>query len=307
LTGNTSEKQICVFCPGNEDQTPREILRMPPNSSQWQVRVVPNKFNALAIEPELCRMGMGVFIKENGVGAHEVIIDHPYSDHRHPADLSIREMVLDLSAAKLRMLDLAGDKRFKYPVFFKNCGHDAGASIPHPHWQLMVLPMVPRTVEDALESCRNYFDQTKCCLVCRIINDELNYKELIVFENDRFVVLSYRAPQFSYELMVASKFHHHRFEWLGDEELPLLASAILESLRKLRKATNDASLNIVLYTAPWFENDIRPTQGVTVERDFHWHFRILPRMSRLAGFEFGTGFFINQFSPESVAGILRTV
>lgn len=306
-----SGTKICPFCPGNEKMTPPTILALPQNAEgpTWQVRVTANKFNVLATEPPLERVGVGVYLKESGVGAHEVIIEHPHEDHRHPADLEKEEWTQILAAMRLRMADLVGDKRFKYPVLFKNHGESAGASIAHPHWQLVVLPIVPRRVETALDACQAHHEKTKCCLVCRIINDELASGERVVWEGKRFAAWSYYASRFPYELILAPKpaYHRHRFEQhiasaeLADE----LASAFIEVLGRLRRTTNGADFNVMLFTAPWFENDIRPSHGATIEHDFHWHFRITPRLTKLAGFEFGSGFYINQKTPEAAAEELR--
>lgn len=302
------EEERCVFCPGNEDQTLPEILRFPPGGTRWQVRVVPNKFSALAIEIEQKRTDIGgVFLKENGVGAHEVIIDHPYEDHRHTAELSRQEMFLVLYTIKSRMDDLVRDKRFKYPVLFKNFGSKAGASQRHPHWQLIVLPFTPRLVQDILDTCRDYFDEKKCCFICQMIAFELSVKERVVMENEAYAVFSYYASSFPYELIIFPKDHEYRFEWTGEENLNLLAATFLETLRKLRKATDDEHFNIMLYTSPWFENEVCSRNDVTIEHGFHWHFRIRPRSINLAGFEFGSGFIINPKRPEEAARILREV
>ena len=231
---NHLEAKSCPFCPGNEQLTPPEIMRLPWPGENWQTRVVPNKFNVLAIELQLNRLQIGTYLKENGVGAHEVIIDHPHPDHRHPAEMHTAEWLMLLKTIKMRMEDLVKDKRLKYPVLFKNHGPSAGATIEHPHWQLIVLPIVPQRIEIALDASCEFFQKNSVCLLCQIIGDEIKNDKRLVWQNDKFIVWLPYAARFPYELTLAPKFHYHRFEWLNHSQLENLAEVFPKILKNLR-------------------------------------------------------------------------
>ncbi len=309
------DKDVCVFCRGNEHKTPSTILALKADLSEtqgtdWHVRVTPNMFNVLEYYAELRRVGFSEFWIENGVGAHEVIVDHPYEDHRHPADFTANDWKVLITAWKLRMLAFSVDDRFKYPVLFKNHGKEAGTSLEHPHSQLIVMPIVPPSIMQKLDNSRHYYSKKRCCLLCRIIDDEYAAQERIVWENKSLVAWCYFAGELPYELWLAPKrdLHHHCFEQYMQirGRVEELAEAFVQLLTKLRSATNDANFNIVLHTAPWFHNDER-SNGSTIEHDFHWHFEIKPRMTKLAGFEINTEMYINPVPPEIAAKELRDV
>ena len=168
--------QNCPFCPGNELKTPPEILAYgrngaSANTSGWNIRVVPNRFPALGIEGELDREGEGLFDKMNGIGAHEVIIETP--QHQTTLAQLPQKSVEDVFwAYRDRMLDLKNDKRFRYVLIFKNHGEAAGASVEHPHSQLIALPIVPRRVREEVDNCWHYYDEKERCIFCDIIRQE---------------------------------------------------------------------------------------------------------------------------------------
>lgn len=299
---------ICPFCPGNECETPPEIpIPILPQTPDWFVRVFPNKYHVLEIEPQRERVEAGSYLKENGVGCHEVIVDHPYTDHRHPAELRPDEIELALRAVKWRMKDLVGDRRMVYPVFFKNHGPGAGSSLEHPHWQLIVLPIIPQQVRIRLQTCEEFFDKRRCCLLCQIIRQEQDSGERMVCEADEFLAWVPYTAQFPYELMCAPTVHNHRFEWTDNEMLYSFAHLFSNVMRRMREVTGNADFNVILYTSPWFENDERPSHGRTIEHDFHWYFRIVPRTTRMAGYEFATGYYINPKQPEEAAREYRSI
>ena len=178
---------ICPFCYGNESKTPPEILAYGrngsgPNSPGWHVRVVPNKFPALGIEGDLDREGEGLFDRMNGVGAHEVIIETP--DHRSTLATMTEKQIEDvLWAFRDRMLDLKNDKRFRYILIFKNHGEAAGASLEHPHSQLIALPIVPKRVREEVDGSRHYYYEKERCIFCDIIRQEKESGVRVIGEN----------------------------------------------------------------------------------------------------------------------------
>ncbi len=289
----------CPFCYGNESKTPPEILAYraegAPNSPGWSVRVVPNKYPALGIEGELDRQGEGVYDKMNGIGAHEVIIETP--DHQQSlANLPTKNIEDVLWAFRDRMLDLRKDDRFRYILIFKNHGEDAGASLEHTHSQLIALPIVPRSIREQVNGARQYFEYKERCIYCDIIRQELEAKVRVVSQNEDFVTLSPYAPRFPFETWIFPRRHEAFFEQSSPRNFENQAKAIKSLLTRTDTVLNCPAYNLVLQSSP-----LRDSQSEA----FHWHIEYMPRLTRIAGFEWGTGFYINPTSPEEAARYLR--
>src|SRR5207237_97638 len=202
----------CVFCAGQESRTPDEVwARRPaasaPNSPGWLVRVVPNKFPALRIEGELEPSGEGIFDRMNGVGAHEVVIETP--EHGASlAGLSVDAVADVLFAFRERMLDLKKDPRFAYVLVFKNHGEAAGASLEHPHSQLIATPIIPIMVSEELAGSAQYYDMKERCVWCDMIRQERRGRGRLVVESPDFVSLAPFAPRFPFATWILPV--HHR-------------------------------------------------------------------------------------------------
>jgi len=293
-------KGSCPFCHGNEKSTPPEILAFrpensPPNSTDWTLRVVSNKFPALKIEGEMNRSDDGLYESMNGIGAHEVIIESP--DHLVELDLLPVEKIEDtLRAFKLRILDLKKDPRFQYILIFKNHGEPAGATLEHTHCQLIALPIVPELVRGEIAGAEKYFDANQRCVFCDIIAQEQKTGLRIVNQNERFITLCPYAPRFPFEMWLLPKFHSDRFEECEAGDIFQLAELLKESLMKMRVALGQPSYNFILHTSPMNGNN---------GRHYHWHIEIMPKLTKMAGFEQGTGFYINPVLPEVAAETLR--
>jgi UDPglucose--hexose-1-phosphate uridylyltransferase len=291
---------FCPFCPGNEDRTPPEVLGYRaggsrPDTPGWSVRVVPNKFPALMIEGALGREGEGLYDRMNGVGAHEVIIETP--DHaRQMADLSEKEFESVLWAYRDRILDLRRDTRFRYVMVFKNHGAAAGASVEHTHSQLIALPIVPKTVLEEMKGALEYYNYKERCVYCDIVRQEQQDGRRVIYENSSFIVLAPYAPLFPFETWVLPRAHDAAFEDCQREEYALLANAMLTTLRRLKSVLAAPPYNFMLHMAPFNEPD---------SPHYHWHFEILPTLTKMAGFEWGSGFYINPTPPEEAARFLR--
>jgi len=302
----------CPLCEGNEDKTPPEITSWRksdtmPNKPGWQVRVIPNKFPALVVEGDVNRSGIGIFDMMSGIGAHEVIVEHP--DHNATiADMEESHIEKILWAYKQRITDLEKDKRFRYILVFKNYGSAAGASLNHPHSQLIATPITPRYVKLELQNSRSYFHEKERCLFCDLIRQELGSGERMVYENEYFVAFAPFASRFPFEVWVFPRRHHSGFQELVDEERIQLARCLKDILTRLKKTLNDPPYNYVLHTAP---NSVprpgKPDYWGTISYDFHWHFEIIPRLTKQAGFEWGSGLYINPTSPEEAAKYLREI
>ncbi len=290
---------FCPFCPGNEYTTTGEIIafrpsNIPPNSPGWTLRVVPNKFPALQIHGELNKKGEGVFDIMNGIGAHEVIIET--SDHQQSlSTISQRAMEDVLWAYYFRLTDLKKDSRFKYVLIFKNEGETAGATLEHTHSQLIALPIVPKTVREEMETAKKYFDSKERCIFCDIINQELDAGKRIIYENDKYVALSPFAPRDPFETWILPK-KHESFFHSPDKSFSSLAEILQRILKQLDSILDAPPYNFILHTSPF--ND-------EVNDHYHWHIEILPRLTKRAGFEWGSGFFINPTPPEEAAKFLR--
>jgi len=297
-----TESKLCPFCPGNESATPPEIMAfrpdsLEPNKPGWTLRVISNKYPALRIEGDLNREGVGIFDKMNGVGAHEVIIETPEHD-KDLVDLNIKQMQDVIWAYRERAIDLKKDPRFRYILIFKNQGEAAGASLEHSHSQLIATPIVPKRVMEEVESASKYYGYKERCIFCDIIKQEISDDERVVIQNNSFISLEPFAPRFPFETWILPKKHIPAFEDIKKENIPELASILLETLQRLTKALNNPPYNYVLHTSP-VDNDYA--------EEYHCHIEIMPKLTRVAGFEWGTGFYINPTTPEDAAAYLREI
>ncbi len=291
--------RFCPFCYGNEQKTPLEVLAYRPgggaNQPGWSVRVVPNKFPALGIEGDLNRQGEGMYDKMNGIGAHEVIIETP--DHAATmAEMSERQIEEVLYAYRDRINDLKRDRRFRYLVLFKNHGEAAGATLEHPHSQLIALPVIPKRVKEELDGGKLYFDFKERCVYCDIIRQETNPGVRMVTETDRLLVMQPWAPRFAFETWILPKRHESHFENIDNATLQNLAWALRITLRKIDRVLERPPFNFILHSAPLQETHMA---------HYHWHIEIIPKLTKVAGFEWGTGFYINPTPPEESARFLR--
>lgn len=292
---------VCPFCYGNESMTPQEIDSIRdqhtlPNTSGWQVRVVPNKFPALQIEGELDRRGLGMYDMSCGVGAHEVLIETPYH-HKDIPDLLNLEIENFISMYCRRAQDLVKDKRFKYIMIFKNFGAAAGASLEHPHTQLIALPMVPKNAMEEIKGAHNYFEYRERCIFCDIIRQETQEKERVILENKYFLSFCPFVSRFAFELCIIPKKHNGYFAHLPAEEIPALASILKDTITKVKTIFPHLSYNFIIHSSP--------ANGDGGIEGYHWHIEFMPKLTRVAGFEWGSGFYVVSTPPELAAKYLR--
>lgn len=301
------------FAPGHEDRTPPEIAvwgrpeGAEPDTPGWKVRVVPNKFPVLNQEGELDPQGLGMFDMMNGVGAHEVIIENPNAEW-DMADATREEMILVLDAYVARMKALQQDPRFRYVLVFRNAGIAAGATLAHPHSQIIALPITPRQVMEKVEAAHDYYERKKRCVFTDVIRQELAMGDRVVEETEHFVVLSPFAARFPFELQIYPRRHCHDFSLVGADERAALGEVLSRSLRRIKNALGNPAYNLMLHNAPVSHSDAaRSERRTSNPEDFLWHIDILPRLTKVAGFEWGTGFYINPVAPESATKFLREV
>ena len=291
---------FCPLCPGNEDKTPPEVFAFregnaPPDTPGWKLRVVPNKFPALVTEGDLNKRAEGIYDKMNGLGAHEIIIET--TDHYATAATLLNEDLKHvLLAYKQRISALKQDNRFRYISVFKNYGEVAGASLEHPHSQLIALPVVPKRSMEEFDGSQAYYAYKDRCVFCDIIDQELSDGRRVVMENDGFLAFAPFASRFPFEVCVLPKKHISAFEETGDDLFGSMAEIMSDVLKKISKALAGPPYNYMLHSSPLNKN---------VNDFYHWHFEIIPRLTKVAGFEWGSGFYINPTPPEQAAQYLR--
>ena len=297
---NNTKGGFCPLCAGNEKTTPAEVLSYgkqghAPTSPGWSLRVVPNKYPALVIEGGLGKVGEGLYDKMNGIGAHEVIIETPNHDESF-THLSTDRIAQVFFAFRDRLVDLSHDPRFRYVMIFKNHGKAAGASLEHSHSQLVALPILPRMIVSELEGSQAYYKYKERCVFCDIIHQEQRDNCRIVCENERFIVTTPFAPRSPFEMWVLPKQHSSDYTSMDNKDFELLSKIFSECLRRLDSCIPNVPYNFVLHTAPLRSQHLD---------HFHWHFEIAPKLTHIAGFEWGSGFYINPTPPEDAAKYLR--
>jgi UDPglucose--hexose-1-phosphate uridylyltransferase len=300
---------FCPFCQGNEHVTPPEVYALrpdgsPPNGPGWELRVVPSRFRALAMEGELNHETDGIFEKMNGFGVHEVVIETPQHD-LDMADYPLEHLEEIIQALLSRLIDLKKDPRLRYVMIAKNHGGIAGASLAHSHTQLIAAPMIPPVVSTELASAREYYREKGRCLFCDVIEQELKAEERIVSQNDDFVTLAPFASQGPFELLIAPKKHQHAFAQVTESQVASLAWALKDALTRLKLTLQDPAYNLAFHVAP--NTSAQPPSGdwTTLEMAFHWHVEVIPRLVQVHGFERGMGFYVNFTPPEQAAAYLR--
>jgi UDPglucose--hexose-1-phosphate uridylyltransferase len=292
--------KMCPFCPGREHHTPPEVTayRTPgsePNQPGWTLRVIPNKYPALRVEGDLERAPKGLYDKMNGVGAHEVIIETP--DHACDIVDMSDEAVRDIFwTYRERMIDLERDVRIKYILVFKNHGEAAGASLEHAHSQLIATPIIPKRVAEEMEGAKRYFEFKERCIFCDIVRQEISENERLVSDFDSFIAIQPFAPRFPFETWIIPKTHQSSYMEMSDADHLTLARCFKDTLSRLKLALNDPPFNFILHTRPISKES---------REYYHWHFEIIPKLTKVAGFEWGSGIYINPTAPEESAAFLK--
>jgi UDPglucose--hexose-1-phosphate uridylyltransferase len=299
----------CPFCYGQEGRTPAEIFAIrpsgPPNTPNWKVRVIPNKYPVLRVEGEVKSRGYGLYDVMDGIGAHEVIIETPDHDSTL-GELSVLELTDVLKAYRARLMDLRQDFRLRYMVIFKNHGIMAGATLHHSHSQLIAVPLIPPVAATELNVSREFFATKERCIFCDIIDFEVSSGERIVREFPNYVTIAPYASSSPFELRLFPKKHSHDFALLDDAGLSELAVAMKDMLGRLKVVLKDPPYNFILRTAPPAHQRLgKPCYWGSLAYDYHWHIELVPRLTQVAGFEWGTGFYINPTAPEDAAEFLR--
>ncbi len=288
----------CPFCPGNEDKTPPEVLRVPAaKNGHWEVRVVPNKFAALARDIQPTRTIQRSRRTIDGFGVHDVIIETP--DHSQVMALMPDAQVASvLRACRARYEQLSLDPRIAHVTIFKNHGLDAGTSLEHPHSQLIATPVISHQVRERFQEALRHYDEYGECMFCQMIDEEMQEQKRIVMTTEHFVALELFASPTPFCTHIYPRRHMANFGDISAPEITDLARTLRTVLAKLYHGLEDPDFNYTIRSAP--------AECVGVKY-FHWYLSVIPRLTRVAGFELGSGMFINTVLPESAAEFLRQV
>jgi UDPglucose--hexose-1-phosphate uridylyltransferase len=286
----------CPFCPNNEELTGPESFRLT-NSEGWLVRAVPNKFPALQPVGDVTRQYKDIHRSMSGIGYHEVIIENRRHDLT-TALLTVEEIANILRVYRLRYTQIKRDHRMQTIIIFKNHGAGAGTSLEHPHSQITATPIVPRQLRTRAQEAMRYYDDTGECVFCHTLLYELNSGERIVHETKHFVAFVPYAALSPFHTWIFPRRHVSSFEDINSDELKDLALILKVVLSKLYHGLNNPDYNYMIRSIPTGENRTDY---------FHWYLAIIPRVTLAAGFELGSGMFINTSLPEESAEFLRSI
>ncbi|MEW6412369.1 MAG: galactose-1-phosphate uridylyltransferase [Candidatus Zixiibacteriota bacterium] len=287
-------KQGCPFCPGNENQT-EDPVYIYPEDDNWQVRVVPNKYAALQPNLDTTRNRVGSFLTADGFGVAEVVIEHP----RHNTSIALMkpdEVTNVLRAYRQRHFAISKNDKINLITIFRNHGQRAGTSLEHPHSQIIATPIVPPHVRYPLEQAVLHYDERGTCVYCDMLEEELRQKERIILTTDNFVAFCPFAARSPFECRIYPRRHMPSFVSATNEELSDFACVLKEILAKIHFGLNDPDYNYVIRSSPIGDEDTRY---------LHWYMVIIPKISIPAGFEIGSGIYINTVAPEESAAFLR--
>jgi UDPglucose--hexose-1-phosphate uridylyltransferase len=294
-TADTPRSPSCPFCPGNEHLTPPEVFRLPGADGGWSARVVPNKFAALIPDGSLDRHAEGFFRCMDAVGRHEIVIETPL--HNQPMALAETPQIERvLNVLRARYLALRDDPMLRLILIFKNHGAAAGTSLEHPHLQIAATPIVPYRQRTRYGEATQYWDDTGHCVYSDMRDQELADGRRVVLQTPCFVAFHPFASRSPFETWIVPRRHSASFGRTTDEELADLAVVLKSVLGKLYTKLNNPDYNLIVHTAPVPDE---------TEEYFLWHIQILLRLTNPAGFEMGTGIYINTALPEETAAFLR--
>jgi len=292
--------ESCPFCPGNEKQTPDEVFRVPASGkdSHWDVRVVPNRFAALTMEKSDTPVMYGHLTRGmQGLGVHEVIIESP-SHNTTIALMPYQQVENVLAAYQQRYNTLKTNPQLKFITVFRNHGRESGTSLAHPHSQLVATPIMTPYYHRRFDVAVDYYADTGRCVYCDVLAEEMERKERIVADTGQFIVLHPYASRASYETWIIPKWHCSSFGLCPEEHRSELAMLLKDGLLCLYRGLNNPAYNLIVDTSVT-EDEENPY--------YHWHIRIVPRLSMIAGFEMGSGIYINTALPEDTAKSVKKI
>jgi UDPglucose--hexose-1-phosphate uridylyltransferase len=293
------EEQLCPFCPGHDSEKyDKELYTViSAETNTWTLRVVQDKYPILKFEGEVERAGEGIYDKMNNIGAHEIIIESPLHDQTI-GNMSINQICDIFQAYKQRFITLKTDGRFRHILIVRNHGHGAGGQLKHPHSQLFATPIIPKSIKEEIEGVKKYYYYRERCIFCDIVKQELQLNERLIVANSLFVAITPFASRVPFEIWILPYNHTSSFEDIQEKDIIELARVMKETFTKLERLLGDCPYNFFLHSSPFDKYHVN---------EYHWHLEIMPRLTKLAGFEWGTGFYINPTPPEDAAEQLRSI
>jgi UDPglucose--hexose-1-phosphate uridylyltransferase len=302
-----SDNDSCEFCAGHELETTSEIYALRPggghkNGPGWRVRVIPERYPVLQIHGELNNRGVGIYDIIDGIGAHELVIETP-EHRRRLVDLDEQHIVDVLTAYRERTLDLKLDERFRYILIHQSPGEGSGATMHHAHGHIIATPITPLRVKEELQNAQAHYQYKERCLFCDVARQEMDDRQRMVADNEAFVAFCPFASRAAFEVWIMPKRHETFFE--HNHQLPALAQIVRSVLMRLRVVLSDPNYVLAVHSGPNLLAGKQRGYWKTLERDFHWHIEIMPRLRGIASFEVGSGFQVIWISPERAAVHLR--
>jgi UDPglucose--hexose-1-phosphate uridylyltransferase len=289
-------KKDCPFCPGNESMTPPPLFSIE-RDGVWSLRVVPNKFAALQTHLIPERKHEGRFLKVDGFGIAEVIIETPLHN-RTIATMDLEEVKNTVVAYRERYAALSTIEQLDLITIFRNYGEKAGTSLEHPHSQIIATPIVPPHVRDPLYQSQLACDTYGDCIYCGMMEEERRQQVRVVRESKYFLVICPFASRSPFETRIHPKIHRSSFATISDQEVVDFAFVLQDTLKRLYFGLNDPDYNYIIRSAPIQDREVKY---------HHWYVVIVPKLTTPAGFEIGTGIYINTTPPEQCAEFLRGV
>ena len=287
-------ESLCPFCFPEDTGQEKDVLVYRRSDGDWSLRVFPNKFPAFSRSRPVRHIEEGPYFAMDGVGYHEVIVTRDHE--RQIALLDPIEVAEAMDAYQSRYIDLMNKKSINYIEIFHNHGREAGASLEHPHSQLMAIPVVSPGIRLELDGAETYHQANHECVFCTIAEWELKEKKRLLFENDKFLVFCPFSSRVAFEVWVVPKDHKPYFERITNEEKVDLGEALQKAVNLVYRTLDDPPYNFYLHTSPCDGKDYP---------HYHWHIEILPHTATWAGFELSTGIEISTIEPERAAEALR--
>jgi len=297
----------CPFCEGNEGLTPPEVFSLRDNDSVpdqrgWKVRVVPNKYGVLEKSKKYVPLNEGLISRTEGSGFHEVVVES--TDHsRSLGELTAEQIYCVFITYQKRLENFSCLLDEGYVSVFKNHKYEAGASLSHPHSQIIATPFIPSVVMKRLENLKNYYISRNSCMVCDIIETEIKEKSRIVYQNEGFILLAPYWSAMPFEVTVIPRYHSSDFLEIKRTDLIGMAEILKSYLMSILSLIGDIPYNIMLSLMPVSNRKLK--EHYKLRNSFHWQLTVFPRVNRIAGFELQTGTYINTTAPEDAADVLK--
>lgn len=286
----------CPFCKPLEESQEQVLLEIPASTApDWLVRVVTNKFPALSPGLKPKRSLAGIYLELPGYGHHELVVEGP-AHNQTLATLPEEYLTAMVKAYRLRYHDLLKIQENLFVIIFRNHGKRAGASLPHPHSQIIATPIVPRHYRWREDEAQRYYDEWGRCAYCDILESEMEDRQRVVGENEHFLAFVPYAAEVPYEIWIVPKDHESDFGNITPDQEITFARLLQLVLTKLYSKLQNPDYNYAIMSAARFKSG---------EPQLHWYCQIRPRLTTAAGFEMGSGISINPSLPEKDAAFLN--